>query len=204
MHDDQAGPGGLLYRDRRGDPLPVGSLDDVVLELSRVAIADHRSLAMLGDDEVGDVGEATAKLGEVRVPKMVGDRVEVRHQGRPSSARAPVGPAAAVCRVAPGQATGRGPARRSAGRTARAAAGRSRSGHSASLAAPCRTRSWRSVLASPSHIRGAQLATASLTAGARARRRSSRRRAAWRARSPHRCRGSSPKIQPVSSCSIAP
>ena len=81
VDDDQRWTGRLLQRDGGGDPLAVRSLDDVVLELARVAVADHRSLAVLGDYEVGDVGEALPELREVRVAQVLRDRLQVLHEG---------------------------------------------------------------------------------------------------------------------------
>src|SRR4029453_5466175 len=64
VDDDQTRSRRLLERARRRDPPAVGPLEDVGFELARVAVADHRSLPVLGDDEVGDVGEASARFGQ--------------------------------------------------------------------------------------------------------------------------------------------
>ena len=80
MHDYQGRPGGLLQADRRRDSLAIGARDDVVLELAGVAVADHRALAVLGDHEVRDVGEASPQHREVGVAQVLRDRLEVAHQ----------------------------------------------------------------------------------------------------------------------------
>ena len=80
VDDDQRRPRRLLERNRRGDPLTVRALDDVVLELTRIAVADHGALPVLRDHEIGDVRKAAAQLREVRVVEVLGNRLQVAHQ----------------------------------------------------------------------------------------------------------------------------
>ena len=190
VDDDQRWPGRLLQRDRGGDPLAVRSLDDVVLELARVAVADHRSLAVLGDDEVGDVGEALPELREVRVAQVLRDRLQVLHERvhralalRRNRERPPAALLQAHQEVpnAAADQLAEEPERQQHDDRA----GRSRASRS-----PCRTRSWRSSPCQSLPHRRASPRPRRRPAWAPGRRRSSRRRAAWRARSPRRRRGS--------------
>src|SRR4029079_225582 len=80
VHEYHRGPRRLLQRNRRGDSLTVPALDDVILELTRIAVADHGALPVLRDHEIGDVRKAAAQLREVRVVEVVGNRLQVAHQ----------------------------------------------------------------------------------------------------------------------------
>ena len=82
MHDDQPGPcGSLLEPDGGRDVLVVRAKEHVVRELSGIGVTKVGGLALLGEDEAGDVGEPLAHHRTVGVAKVVGNRLEIRHQG---------------------------------------------------------------------------------------------------------------------------
>jgi hypothetical protein len=82
VDDDQSGARGLLEGDRRGDALPVRALEDVVVELRRVPVAQDDAGALLGHHEVRDVTQAEADLGQRMALQVLREGLEIADERR--------------------------------------------------------------------------------------------------------------------------